>query len=64
MELPLIVLFLFGLYSIYAVLKKVFSFNDCEKEYDQFLLDVQRAEKNLLSNGITFSKDYKKLSSN
>jgi polyphosphate kinase 2 (PPK2 family) len=46
------------------VLKKVFSFSDCEKDYDQFLKDVSRAEVDLLSKGITFSKDYKKISKN
>ncbi|KYM87077.1 PREDICTED: dolichol-phosphate mannosyltransferase subunit 3 [Atta cephalotes] len=50
--LPIISLFLFGLYAITIVLFRVFTFNNCESAAIELQRQIEEAKKDLQSKGI------------
>jgi len=51
--LPVIFLFLFGLYAATVVLYRVFTFNTCESAAIELQQQIEEAKKDLRSKGVT-----------
>ncbi|KAL0130535.1 hypothetical protein PUN28_002280 [Cardiocondyla obscurior] len=50
--LPLVFLFLFGLYAVTIVLYRVFTFNTCKSAATELQQQIEEAKKDLQSKGI------------
>ncbi|XP_049765690.1 dolichol-phosphate mannosyltransferase subunit 3 isoform X2 [Schistocerca cancellata] len=55
--LPLIVLILFGLYSIAVILWRVYNFNNCEDAAKELQMEIQEAKDDLKKKGFVFDSD-------
>lgn len=54
--LPIICLFLFGLYAATVVLYRVFTFNNCNSAAIELQQQIEEATKDLESKGVIFSR--------
>ncbi|ALC46218.1 CG33977 [Drosophila busckii] len=52
--LPLLLLVLFGIYSVWTVLYRVFTFNDCPEAAKELQAEIIEARKDLISKGFKF----------
>ncbi|XP_012523846.1 dolichol-phosphate mannosyltransferase subunit 3 isoform X2 [Monomorium pharaonis] len=54
--LPIIFLFLFGLYAAVVILYRVFTFNTCESAAIELQRQIEEAEKDLQSKNVTLRR--------
>ncbi|EZA56413.1 hypothetical protein DMN91_009833 [Ooceraea biroi] len=54
--LPVICLFLFGLYAATVILYRVFTFNTCKSAAIELQQQIKEAKKDLQSKGVTLSR--------
>ncbi|XP_034255888.1 dolichol-phosphate mannosyltransferase subunit 3 [Thrips palmi] len=57
LALPVILIGLFGLYAVFIILYRVFTFNDCEEAAAELNKQIKEARKDLKSKGFSFSED-------
>ncbi|XP_014236516.1 dolichol-phosphate mannosyltransferase subunit 3 [Trichogramma pretiosum] len=57
--LPLICVFVFGIYSLTVVIYRTFTFNNCEEAYEELLDEIKMARKDLIKKGVLFDKNFK-----
>ncbi|XP_066910366.1 dolichol-phosphate mannosyltransferase subunit 3-like [Clytia hemisphaerica] len=51
---PIILVGLFGIYSVFVILYRVATFNDCEKAAEELKKQIVEAKKDLSSKGLKF----------
>ncbi|KAK3932058.1 Dolichol-phosphate mannosyltransferase subunit 3 [Frankliniella fusca] len=56
LALPIILIGLFGIYAVFIVLYRVFTFNNCEEAAEELNKQIQQARKDLSSKGFSFDK--------
>ncbi|EDV92956.1 GH18544 [Drosophila grimshawi] len=52
--LPLLLLILFGIYSVWTVLYRTFTFNDCPEAAKELQEEILEARKDLIAKGFKF----------
>ncbi|XP_034137570.1 dolichol-phosphate mannosyltransferase subunit 3 [Drosophila guanche] len=52
--LPLLLLVLFGVYSVWTVLYRTFTFNDCPEAAKELQSEILEARKDLIAKGFRF----------
>lgn len=55
--LPVILIFLFGLYAATVVLYRVFTFNNCEEAAVELQKEIKEAKADLRSKGLVLKED-------
>ncbi|XP_021928448.1 dolichol-phosphate mannosyltransferase subunit 3 [Zootermopsis nevadensis] len=55
--LPLILVTLFGVYSVIVVLWRVYTFNNCDEAAKELQKEIQQAKADLRQKGISFIDD-------
>lgn len=55
LTLPIIVAGLFGIYAVFVVLYRVFTFNNCEEAAEELNKQIEQAREDLKSKGFKFS---------
>ncbi|KAE8749113.1 hypothetical protein FOCC_FOCC004282 [Frankliniella occidentalis] len=56
LALPVILIGLFGIYAVFTVLYRVFTFNNCEEAAEELNKQIKQARKDLTSKGFSFEK--------